>query len=77
MLDIVCMIFDIDSKYIEFATSKKNVLFTNEISILQEFANINMNINSLSKYIEKLGKQQQFKIDNSSILNFNIIKKFK
>lgn len=74
----VCLIFDDKLNHIDLAASMENVLCTNEVNYLNDFADINMDINSILRFSNDLKNryERSFDIDRSSILNFKVFGDF-
>ena len=71
--NVVCLIYSEHPNHTNFAKSLENVLFTNDVEYLIEFAEMDMKLNNISDFSKKLG----FVINKSTILSFRNLMKFK
>lgn len=70
--NVICLIYSEHQNHTNFAKSMKNVLFTDDVKYLNEFAELDMKLSKISDFSKKLG----FNINESTILNFRNLMKF-
>lgn len=70
--NFVCLVFARDYNHFQWISKMENVLFTNDSSFFREFASLQMNIDEVLRFVEKLENSIHFKfnINRDELLKF-------
>ena len=76
--NFICLVFAMSESHLDWVCKMENVLFTNDEDDFRKFAEIELNNEEIIKFANELGDKYsvKFKINEKSLLNFRVLRKF-